>query len=95
MSRWEWLVVAAMLAIAFAVAFSHLDGTLLGQWLSGQPLPEMQRNADDRFLYAIFPLALLVWWASSWFPNQRDFLRIGVWVLLGAGVAYALYQLVA
>jgi hypothetical protein len=55
----------------------------------------MPRSADDRFIYAIFPLALLVWWASSWFPNQRDFLRTGVWILLGAGVAYALYQLVA
>jgi hypothetical protein len=95
MSRWEWLVVAAMLAIAFAVAFSHLDGTLLGKWLAGEPLPEMQRNADDRMFYAIFPLALLVWWASSMFPGARDFLRTGAWILLGAGVAYALYQLVA
>jgi hypothetical protein len=95
MSRLEWLVVAAMLVIAFAVAVTHLDGTLLGKFLAGEPLPEMTGNADDRFLYAVFPLAVLIWWAAAWFPDQRDFLRTGAWVVLAAGLAYALYQLVA
>jgi hypothetical protein len=92
MSRWEWVVIGAMLAIAAAVTLSHLDGTVLGRFLAGEPLPEIQRNADDRFLYALFPLALLIWWGSSMFPNQRDFLRTGAWILLGAGVAYGFYQ---
>jgi hypothetical protein len=93
MSRLEWLIVAAMMAIAFAVTFTHLDGTVLGRWLSGQPLPEMQQSADDRWFYAIFPLALLIWWSAAWFPNARDFLRTGAWVVLGAGVLMALWQL--
>ena len=92
MSRLEWVVIAAMLAIAAAVTVTHLDGTLLGRFLAGEPLPEVQRNADDRFLYAIFPLALLIWWGSSMFPNQRDFLRTGAWILLGVGVAYGFWQ---
>ena len=95
MSRWEWLVVIAMLAIAFAVAFGHLDGTLLGKWLAGEPLPELQRDADNRVFYAIPLLALLIWWASRMFPNAHDFLRTGAFVLLGIGVLYALYLLVA
>jgi hypothetical protein len=95
MSRWEWLVVAVMLAIAFTVALTHRDGTLLGKFLAGEPLPEIKGSADDRFLYAVFPLAMLIWWAAGWFPNQRDFLRTGAWVVLGAGLAYALYQLAA
>ncbi|MBV8165146.1 MAG: hypothetical protein JO021_00045 [Alphaproteobacteria bacterium] len=92
MSRWEWVVIAVMLAIAFAVALTHLDGTLLGRFFAGEPLPELQRSADDRFLYAIFPCALLIWWAAAMFPNRRDFLRTGAYILVAAGIAYALYQ---
>jgi hypothetical protein len=95
MSRWEWLVVIAMLAIALAVAFGHLDGTLLGKWLAGEPLPELRRDADNRVFYAIPLLALLIWWASRMFPNARDFLRTGAFALIGVGILYALYLMVA
>jgi len=95
MSRWEWLVVIAMLTIAFAVALGHLDGTLLGKWLAGEPLPELPRNADNRVFYAIPLLALLIWWASRMFPNAHDFLRTGAFVLIGVGILYALFLLVA
>jgi hypothetical protein len=95
MSRWEWLVIAAMLAIACAVAFGHLDGTLLGKWLAGEPLPEVSRNADNRLFYAIPLLAMLIWWSSRLFPDARDFLRTGAFVLLGGGVLYALYLMLA
>jgi hypothetical protein len=95
MSRLEWVVVAVMLAIAFAVTFSHLDGSLLGKWLAGEPLPEMKQAADDRVFYAIPLLALLIWWGSQMFPGAREFLRTGAWVVLGIGLLYALYTLVA
>jgi hypothetical protein len=95
MSRWEWLVVLAMLAIAFAVAFGHLDGTLLGKWLAGEPLPELPRDADNRVFYAIPLIALLIWWASRMFPSAHDFLRTGAFVLIGIGILYALYLLAA
>jgi len=95
MSRLEWLVIGAMLVIAFAVTATHLDGTLLGKWLSGDKLPEMQRTADDRVFYAIPLLALLIWWSAAWFPNARDFLRTGAWILIGGGLLYALYTWVA
>lgn len=95
MSRLEWLVVAVMLAIAFAVSMNQLDGSMLGKWLSGQPLPETQATADDRIFYAIPLVALLVWWGAAWFPQARDFLRTGAWVVLAAGLLYALYTWVA
>ncbi len=94
MSRWEWLIVAAMLAIATAVAVGHLDGSLLGKWLAGEPLPELSRNADNRVFYAIPLVALLIWWASRLFPNARDFLRTGAYVLIGGGILYALYLMI-
>ena len=95
MSRWEWLVVFAMLAIACVIAAGHLDGTLLGKWLAGEPLPELTRNADNRVFYAIPLLALLIWWASRLFPNAHDFLRTGAFVLIGVGILYALYLTLA
>ncbi|MEJ0069182.1 MAG: hypothetical protein WDO24_11175 [Pseudomonadota bacterium] len=73
MSRFEWLIVIALLAIASAVTLSHLDGTALGRWLSGAPLPDTAYVADDRVFYAIPLLALLIWWASRLFPNAHDF----------------------
>jgi hypothetical protein len=95
MSRFEWLIVIAMLAIAGAVTLAHLDGTQLGRWLSGQPLPDVGVRTDDRLFYAIPLLALLIWWGSRWFPDKREFLRTGAFVLLGGGILYALYMLVA
>lgn len=93
MSRFEWVIVLAMLLIAFAVTLTNLDGTLLGKWLSGEPLPEMKSFGNDRLFYAIALVSLLIWWGSRLFPNQRDFLRTGAFVLLGVGVLYALYLL--
>jgi hypothetical protein len=95
MSRIEWLIVIALLAIASIVTLSHLEGTQLGRWLSGESLPALQDNADDRVFYAIPLLALLIWWASRHFPDKRDFLRTGAFVMIGAGILYALYLLVA
>ncbi len=95
MSRWEWLVIAAMLAIACVAAFGHLDGTLLGTWLAGQPLPDLKQDADSRVFYAIPLLALLIWWGSRMFPGAHDFLRTGAFVLVGIGVLYALYLMLA
>ncbi|HUA52540.1 MAG TPA: hypothetical protein VMB81_10265 [Candidatus Sulfotelmatobacter sp.] len=95
MSRWEWLVVAAMLVIALAVASSHLGGSWLGAWLAGEQLPELARDADNRVFYAIPLLALLIWWASRLFPNAREFLTTGAFVLIGIGILYALYLLVS
>jgi len=95
MSRFEWLIVIALLAIASAATLSHLEGTQLGQWLWGEPLAEIQRDADDRLFYAIPLLALLIWWTSRRFPSQRDFLRVGAFVLIGGGILYALYLLAA
>ena len=91
MSRWEWLVVGVMLAIAVAVASSHLGGSWLGAWLAGESLPAMARGADNRVFYAIPLLALLIWWASRLFPNAREFLTTGAFVLIGVGMLYALY----
>ena len=93
MSRWEWLVILAMLLIASAVAVSQLDGSALGKWLAGEALPAVGRDVDDRVFYAIPLLALLIWWGSQMVPNARDFLRTGAFVLLGMGVLYALYRL--
>jgi hypothetical protein len=95
MSRFEWLIVIALLAIASAVTLSHIEGTQLGQWLSGEALPAVQSDADNRVFYAIPLLALLIWWASRWFPDKHDFLRTGAFVLIGVGILYALYLLVA
>jgi hypothetical protein len=95
MSRFEWLIVIALLAIASAATLSHLEGTQLGRWFSGEPLAAIERDADDRLFYAIPLLALLIWWSSRRFPNQRDFLRVGAFVLIGGGILYALYLLVA
>ena len=95
MSRWDWLVIFAMLAIACVAALGHLDGTLLGKWLAGEPLPELTRDADNRVFYAIPLLALLIWWASRLFPNAHDFLRTGAFVLIGVGILYALYLTLA
>jgi hypothetical protein len=95
MSRIEWLIVIALLAIASAVTLSHLDGTVLGRWLSGAPLPDTPTVADDRVFYAIPLLALLIWWASRLFPGAHDFLRTGAFVLIGVGILYALYLYVA
>jgi len=94
MSRFEWLIVIAMLAIASAVTLGHLDGTPLGRWLSGEPLPALEARADDRVFYAIPVLALLIWWSSRLFPDKRDFLRTGAYVLVGVGVLYALYLMI-
>jgi len=58
-------------------------------------LPEVQGDADNRVFYAIPLLALLIWWASRWFPDKREFLRTGAFVLIGVGILYALYLLVA
>ncbi len=95
MSRFEWLIVIALLAIASAVTLSHLDGTQVGRWFSGEALPDVQGDADSRVFYAIPLLALLIWWASRWFPDKREFLRTGAFVLIGVGILYALYLLVA
>ena len=95
MTRWEWLVIFAMLAIACIAAFDHLEGTLLGTWLAGNALPELDRDADNRVFYAIPLLALVIWWASRMFPNAHDFLRTGAFVLVGAGILYALYRMLA
>jgi hypothetical protein len=95
MSRWEWLVVIAMLVIASAVTLGNLDGTTLGKWLSGESLPELARDADNSLFYALPLLALLAWWSSQLFPGARDFLRTGAFVLIGLGVLYALYRMVA
>jgi hypothetical protein len=95
MSRLEWLIVIALLAIASAVTLGHLEGTRLGAFLSGEALPTTPIEADNRVFYAIPLLALLVWWGARLFPGQRDFLRTGAFVLIGIGIAYALYQLVA
>jgi hypothetical protein len=95
MSRFEWLIVIALLAIASVVTLSHLEGTQLGRWLSGEPLPAIEGSDDSRLFYAIPLLALLIWWASRWFPDKRDFLRTGAYLLIGAGILYALYLLVA
>jgi len=92
MNRWEWLVVGAMLVIAFAVASSHLGGSWLGAWLGGESLPAMTLSADNRVFYAIPLLALLIWWASRMFPNAREFLTTGAFVLIGVGMLYALYR---
>lgn len=95
MSRLEWLIVIALLAIASAVTLEHLEGTRLGAFLSGEALPMRPIEADNRVFYAIPLLALLIWWSSQLFPGRRDFLRTGAFVLIGVGIAYALYQLVA
>jgi hypothetical protein len=95
MSRFEWLIVIALLAIASAVTLGHLEGTALGRWLAGAPLPDATYRADDRVFYAIPLLALLIWYASRRFPGAHDFLRTGAFVLIGVGILYALYLLVA
>ena len=95
MSRFEWLIVIAMIAIASAVTLGHLEGTRLGAWLAGEQLPTFAVNADDRVFYAIPLLALLIWWGSQLFPGKHDFLRTGAFVLVGVGIAYALFRLVA
>jgi hypothetical protein len=95
MSRFEWLVIIAMLVIAGAVTLGHLEGTQLGRWLSGEPLAAYGVRADDRVFYAIPLLAMLIWVASRMFPDKRDFLRTGAIVLLGGGILYALYLMAA
>ena len=95
MSRWEWLVIVAMLVIAGAAAIGHLDGTALGRWLAGEALPDMRVDVDDRVFYAIPLLALLIWWGSQLIPDARQFLRTGAVVLLAVGVLYALWRMVS
>jgi hypothetical protein len=97
MTRLEWAVIIALLLIASIVTFSHLDGTMMGKFLAGEPLPELKRQgatADSQLFYAVPLVALLLWWASRMFPARREFLRTGALVLLGVAVVYALYLLV-